>query len=669
MGDFNEVRSIDERLGSVFNHSSARSFNHFISSSGLVDVKLEGYSFTWSLPPATKMSKLDRFLVSEGIISLFPSLTSICLDRHLSDHRPILLREINSDYGPIPFRFYHSWFKWDGFDDMVEHTWNSFSHSDNNSLIRFKKKLQDLKIIIRRWVKDKKSQQYDVIKSIKEDLIVIDKIFDSGNVSDEMLFNRMELTRQLQDIKQMDVRDNMQKSKIKWAIKGDENSKYFHGIINKKRTQLSIRGVFVDGNWTTDPKEVKEVFKDHFANRFKQPVQGRLKLNASFPNRLSTDQVADIDRCISRDEIRASSFGFGVRISLPGPDGGGINETTNISYLFYAEDAVFIGEWSDSNMENIVCFYDWLVLTVFKISFCDILSVMVGDPFMSRDNQLGVTTTVVVLDSSLCPICGEVPEDIFHVLFRCDIAMLVFRKICRWWDLDWQDRKIFPEESIVPGQQETRTGRQDLSRRINYSRSARNYNRKTSKTLACCSPDHRIHKDGDGDASFQLESNSLPHAHAQTTKTYYKHQDSRIMKAQELKTKTSAQTLIYKIFLQRYQVYQGRLLASFQDDAKYEHVGQDTRLQGGKDDQDKQGKDLKILDIKTKSKDNDKGSRSKITKHEGTSLQRIQRPRPQDLNDKSNLINLMKECHNELTSGEIVSLKILSRTMEVRSLY
>ncbi|GJV41578.1 hypothetical protein Tco_1420018 [Tanacetum coccineum] len=31
----------------------------------------------------------------------------------------------------------------------------------------------------------------------------------------------------------------------------------------------------------------------------------------------------------------------------------------------------------------------------------------------------------------------------------------------------------------------------------------------------------RIHKDGDGDASFQLESDSLPHAHAQTTKTYY----------------------------------------------------------------------------------------------------------------------------------------------------
>ncbi|GKB80010.1 hypothetical protein Tco_0946905 [Tanacetum coccineum] len=64
-------------------------------------------------------------------------------------------------------------------------------------------------------------------------------------------------------------------------------------------------------------------------------------------------------------------------------------------------------------------------------------------------------------------------------------------------------------------------------------------------------PDHRIHKDGDGDASFQLKSDSLPHAHAQSTKTFYKHQDSRIMKAQELKTKTSAQTLILKITPQK----------------------------------------------------------------------------------------------------------------------
>ncbi|GKD01307.1 hypothetical protein Tco_1171581 [Tanacetum coccineum] len=101
-----------------------------------------------------------------------------------------------------------------------------------------------------------------------------------------------------------------------------------------------------------------------------------------------------------------------------------------------------------------------------------------------------------------------------------------------------------------------------------------------------------------------LKSDSLPHAHAQTTKTYYWHQDSRIKKAQDSKTKTSANSDIQDL-PSRYQIYQGRLLASFLDDAKYEHVGQDTRSQGGKDVQDKQGKDLEISELKTKSKDND----------------------------------------------------------------
>nr|GEU35557.1 hypothetical protein [Tanacetum cinerariifolium] len=94
------------------------------------------------------------------------------------------------------------------------------------------------------------------------------------------------------------------------------------------------------------------------------------------------------------------------------------------------------------------------------------------------------------------------------------------------------------------------------------------------------------------------ESDSLLHAHAQNTKTYYKHQDLRIKKAQELKTKTFANSDIQDLPL-RYQVYQGRLLASFLDDEKYEHVGQDTRSQGGKDLKEK---DLKISNQRQRRK-------------------------------------------------------------------
>ncbi|GJZ49660.1 retrovirus-related pol polyprotein from transposon TNT 1-94 [Tanacetum coccineum] len=84
----------------------------------------------------------------------------------------------------------------------------------------------------------------------------------------------------------------------------------------------------------------------------------------------------------------------------------------------------------------------------------------------------------------------------------------------------------------------------------------------------------------------------------------------------------------------RSQQLRGDLLRALRDE-KYKHVGQDTRSQGGKDDQDKQGKDLEISKSKTKSKDNDKGSRSKITQHEGTSLQYNKDQKIQELNDKA----------------------------------
>ncbi|GKD84121.1 RNA-directed DNA polymerase, eukaryota, partial [Tanacetum coccineum] len=59
---------------------------------------------------------------------------------------------------------------------------------------------------------------------------------------------------------------------------------------------------------------------DHFASRFKQPDRGRLKLNFSFPNRLSNVQIEDLERVITRDEIRAAVWGCGENKS-PGPHG------------------------------------------------------------------------------------------------------------------------------------------------------------------------------------------------------------------------------------------------------------------------------------------------------------------------------------------------------------
>ncbi|GJZ07077.1 RNA-directed DNA polymerase, eukaryota [Tanacetum coccineum] len=190
MGDFNEVRCMEDRLGSVYNAQGANEFNSFISNSGLVEIQLEGYSFTWSLQSAKKMSKLDRFFVSDGLLSLFPHLSGICLDRHLSDHRPILLREVVTDYGPSPFRVYHSWFSLQGFDQMVLETWNNIDLDDNNKMVRFKKKLQILKKEIRSWVNDCKKNQSGRLVDLRSKLCHIDKVIDQGGVNDDILLTR-----------------------------------------------------------------------------------------------------------------------------------------------------------------------------------------------------------------------------------------------------------------------------------------------------------------------------------------------------------------------------------------------------------------------------------------------------------------------------------------------
>ncbi|GJS81491.1 hypothetical protein Tco_0748032 [Tanacetum coccineum] len=187
-------------------------------------------------------------------------------------------------------------------------------------MIRFKKKLQLLKKEIRTWIMDFKRHQMGLSVDLKSKLCDIDKTLDQGGVSEEILLSRMEVLKQLHDVQSSSSRDIMQKAKIRWAIEGDENSKYFHAIINKKRANLSVKGIMVDGDWIVDPDLVKQEFRNHFADRFQDPGPRRGCINFPFPKRLSNDQVSELEAPISNDDIRTAVWGCGVDKS-PGPDG------------------------------------------------------------------------------------------------------------------------------------------------------------------------------------------------------------------------------------------------------------------------------------------------------------------------------------------------------------
>ncbi|GJQ92301.1 RNA-directed DNA polymerase, eukaryota [Tanacetum coccineum] len=316
MGDFNEVRVKSDRFGTNFNVLGANIFNSFINSTSLEEVHLRGSAFTWCHKSATKISKLDRFFVSNNLLNIFPHISGITLDRFLSDHRPILLRESAHDYGPVPFRFFHHWINLEGFNDFVTSTWNSAPSVDSNGM----GKLKFLKAHIKIWIKDNKSETVSTIANLKKELNQLDAVIDKGTGTEVEAEKRMEVLAALRNIDHIHSMDLAQKAKIKWSIEGDENSNFFHGILNKKRNQMNIRGITIDGVWKEQPNDVKQEFLSHFQDRFAKPSERRANIDMRFPKTISEDQSQDLEREVSKQEIKTAVWGCGTDKS-PGPDG------------------------------------------------------------------------------------------------------------------------------------------------------------------------------------------------------------------------------------------------------------------------------------------------------------------------------------------------------------
>nr|GEY80685.1 RNA-directed DNA polymerase, eukaryota [Tanacetum cinerariifolium] len=127
----------------------------------------------------------------------------------------------------------------DGFDKFIEDSWKDAPIVESNALVRMMKKL------------------------------------------------KTEVVNLLQEVEKKNSLEADQKTKIKWAIEGDKNSKYYYDVINKKRNQLSIRGILVEDTWIDSPSLVK---------------------------------IADLECQVSKEEIKKAVWDCGIDKS-PGPDG------------------------------------------------------------------------------------------------------------------------------------------------------------------------------------------------------------------------------------------------------------------------------------------------------------------------------------------------------------
>ncbi|GJS05498.1 putative RNA-directed DNA polymerase, eukaryota, reverse transcriptase zinc-binding domain protein [Tanacetum coccineum] len=173
------------------------------------------------------LSSIDA-KVDQGCAREEDIINRIVLEKGIPGHRSILLKESEVD-GPIPFQFFHSWLDVDGFHDLVGDTWNNDGIVHMNGLTSFKKKLQNLKQDIWKWVASKKFDSRKLRKDHQHRLSSIYAKVDQGCAREEDIINRKHSSTFLGDLDRLEAKDLAQKAKIKWALEGDENTSFFHG--------------------------------------------------------------------------------------------------------------------------------------------------------------------------------------------------------------------------------------------------------------------------------------------------------------------------------------------------------------------------------------------------------------------------------------------------------
>ncbi|WRX10499.1 Reverse transcriptase domain - like 10 [Theobroma cacao] len=319
-GDFNIIKSTEEKIGDNLDYSGMALFIDFINSMELVNLPLSGGLFTWSDNRAfPTMCHLDRFLVSDDIMLKFPAVIQRVLPRSTSDHNPISLSVNQSDWGPKPFKLFSHWLENKDFISHLQESWKQIQDFalPNTSLFD---KIKKLKHSIKAWQEQHHEDDSKRILQLENDIDQMEKVAEQRQLN---IFEKANYSALKSDLWKLRLREEqswLQKSRLKWTQLGDRNTRFFHLTASNRIRVNCIQHLQCNGFTTDDPNIIKNEVVPHFSNFFKKQDTLKLRQFNCPLNSISPEQKLQLEAPFTEDEIwNAVQQCDGNK--APGPDG------------------------------------------------------------------------------------------------------------------------------------------------------------------------------------------------------------------------------------------------------------------------------------------------------------------------------------------------------------
>jgi len=148
-----------------------------------------------------------------------------------------------------------------------------------------KQKIKFIKQRIRQWSISQGHISTRKVLNLKRELNALEDGLTNRILSQDEVKIKKSLQEQLWNAAYAVEYMLRQKARVRWLKERDSNSNYFHRLINHRRRQNAIQGLFINGVWMHDPSSVKNAALHYFKSRFVEENTSRPTLDGvQFPS-------------------------------------------------------------------------------------------------------------------------------------------------------------------------------------------------------------------------------------------------------------------------------------------------------------------------------------------------------------------------------------------------